>query len=84
MNLLVSILVGAIAGWLADKLFTRFSFSIWMQIGLGILGGFVGGWILGNDLEQLLGMSSIVARIITSFLGALIILFIAGLIKGNK
>lgn len=35
MNLLVSILVGAIAGWLADKLFTRFSFSIWMQIGRG-------------------------------------------------
>lgn len=84
MNLLVSILVGAIAGWLADKLFTRFSFSIWMQIGLGILGGFVGGWILGDDLEQLLGMPSILSRIITSLLGALIILFIAGLIKGKK
>jgi uncharacterized membrane protein YeaQ/YmgE (transglycosylase-associated protein family) len=84
MNLLVSILVGAIAGWLTDQLFKRFSFSIWMQIGLGILGGFVGGWILGDDLEQLLGMSGIVPRIITSLVGAIVILFIAGLVKGKK
>ncbi|WP_353723205.1 GlsB/YeaQ/YmgE family stress response membrane protein [Dyadobacter sp. 676] len=84
MNLLTSILVGALAGWLADKVFSRFSFSIWMQIVLGIIGGLVGGWVLGDDLEVVLGLPSLISRILTSFVGALIILGIAALIKGKK
>ena len=84
MNLLTSILVGALAGWLADKVFSRFSFSLWMQLVLGIIGGFVGGWVLGDDLEVELGLPPLVSRIITAFLGAVIILGIAALIKGKK
>lgn len=83
-NLLLSLLIGAIAGWLADKVFTRFSFSLWIQILLGIIGGFVGGWVLGNDLETILGLPFLVSRILTSFVGALIVLGIAALIKGKK
>ncbi len=83
-NLLTSILIGALAGWLADKVFARFSFSLWIQILLGIVGGFVGGWVLGNDLELVLGLPSIVSRVITSFIGALIVLGLAALIKGKK
>lgn len=83
-NLLISILVGALAGWLADKVFSRFSLSLWVQLLLGIGGGFVGGWILGNDLETVLGLPSIISRILTSFLGAIVVLGIAALIKGNK
>lgn len=84
MDIIVSILVGALAGWLADLMFNRFSFSIWMQIGLGIVGGFVGGWLLGDDLQQLLGLPVLISRILTALAGALLILFIAGLVKGNK
>ena len=65
-------------------MFNRFSFSIWMQIGLGIVGGFVGGWLLGDDLQQLLGFPVLISRILTALAGALLILFIAGLVKGNK
>lgn len=83
-NLLISLLIGALAGWLADKVFSRFSFSIWVQIILGIVGGLVGGWILGDDLETVLGLPSLVSRILTSFVGALIVLGIAALIKGKK
>jgi len=83
-NLLISILIGALAGWLADKVFSRFSLSLWVQILLGIVGGFVGGWILGNDLEAVLGLPSLVSRILTSFVGALVVLGIAALIKGKK
>lgn len=84
MGLLISILVGAIAGWLADLVFKRFSFSLWMQILLGIVGGFVGGWLLGNDLQVMLGLPELLSRIITAFLGALVVLGIAGLIKGSS
>jgi len=84
INLLTSILVGALAGWLADKVFSRFSFSVWIQIILGIVGGFVGGWVLGDDLEIVLGLPSLISRILTAFVGALIILGIAALVKGKK
>ena len=83
-NLLVAILVGALAGWLADKVFARFSFSLWMQLILGIIGGFVGGWILGNDLESIFGLPSLAARILTSFLGAVVLLGVAALIKRGQ
>ncbi|KAA0992070.1 GlsB/YeaQ/YmgE family stress response membrane protein [Dyadobacter aurulentus] len=83
-NLLISILVGALAGWLADKAFSRFSFSLLMQLILGIIGGFVGGWVLGDDLETILGLPSIISRILTAFVGASVILGAAALIKGRR
>lgn len=77
MGLLVAILVGAIAGWLADLVFRRFSFSLFAEILLGIAGGFVGGWIFGRD-------GGIIDQILTAFVGAVIILGIAALIKGRS
>ncbi|CCH55165.1 transglycosylase-associated protein [Fibrisoma limi BUZ 3] len=77
MGILVSILVGAIAGWLADLVFKRFSFSLLVEILLGIAGGFVGGWIFGRS-------TGLLDNILTSFVGAVIILGIAALIKGSR
>ncbi|WP_018620928.1 GlsB/YeaQ/YmgE family stress response membrane protein [Spirosoma luteum] len=77
MGILISILVGAIAGWLADLVFKRFSFSLIVQILLGIAGGFVGGLLFGRD-------GSVLDQILTSFVGAVIILGIAALIKGRS
>ena len=83
-NFLLSILIGALAGWLADKAFTRFSLSLWVQIMLGIAGGFVGGWVLGDDLESVLGLPSLGSRLLTSFFGAVIVLGIAALVRKGK
>jgi len=77
MGILVSILVGAVAGWLADLVFKRFSFSLLVEILLGIAGGFVGGWIFGRT-------GGIIDQILTAFVGAVIILGIAALIKGSR
>ena len=77
MGLLTSILVGAIAGWLADLVFKRFSFSLLIEILLGIAGGFVGGLLFGRD-------GGLIDQILTSFVGAVIILGIAALIKGRS
>lgn len=77
MGFLIYILIGAIAGFLADLVFKRFSFSTIMQILLGMVGGFVGGLIFGSSTDFL-------DRLLTSFAGAVIVLFVAGLIKGNQ
>ncbi len=73
----MTILVGAVAGWLADLVFKRFSFSLLAEILLGIAGGFVGGWIFGRA-------GGLVDQILTSFVGAVVILGIAALIKGRS
>lgn len=74
MGILTSILVGAIAGWLADLVFKRFSFSLLVEVLLGIAGGIVGGLIFGKS-------SGILDGILTSFVGAVALLGIAALIK---
>ncbi|MBO0931185.1 GlsB/YeaQ/YmgE family stress response membrane protein [Fibrella aquatilis] len=76
MGILTSILVGAVAGWLADLVFKRFSFSLLVEILLGIAGGIVGGFVFGKS-------TSLIDAILTSFVGAVVILGIAALIKGN-
>lgn len=81
MNLLITILVGGIAGWLADLAFKRFSLSLLYQIGLGILGAFVGSWLFDGELRTMLGLPDLVSRVIEAFVGAAIILFIVILVK---
>ncbi|WP_342089080.1 GlsB/YeaQ/YmgE family stress response membrane protein [Dyadobacter sp. OTU695] len=83
-SVLVSIPIGGLAGWLAGKAFSRFSLFLWVQILLGMAGGVVGGWLLGNDLQTVVGFPAIISRCLTAFIGAIVILGVVGLIKGNK
>lgn len=83
MEILVTILIGAIAGWLADLVFKRFSLSLFTEIILGIVGAFVGGWIFGNAFNMGDG-NGFLGRILTAFVGACIVLGIAALIKGSR
>jgi len=74
MNFLAWIIVGLIAGWLAGQVMKGGGYGI-----LGILGGFVGGWVFG-----LLGIwpgGGIIGSIIVAFLGAVILVWITRLVK---
>jgi len=81
MNLLITILVGAIAGWLADLAFKRFSLSLLYQILLGIAGAFVGSWLLGGELSSELGLPDFISRVLEAFVGAAVILLVVMLVK---
>jgi uncharacterized membrane protein YeaQ/YmgE (transglycosylase-associated protein family) len=77
--ILVWIIVGAVAGWLAGLVVRGFGFGLVGNIVVGILGAVLGGWLFGA-----IGFSffpGIVNSIITAFLGAVILLFVARLIK---
>lgn len=74
MGLIISLIVGAAAGYLADLAFKSFSFSFPRQILLGIAGAFVGSWLLEGEIESMLGLPSIVSRIAEAFVGASVIL----------
>ena len=78
-SILVWIIVGGIAGWLADKFVSSVSLGLVTAIIVGILGAFIGSWLFG-----VLGISiggGIVATIIVAFIGAVVLLLIVGAVR---
>ena len=61
MGILTSILVGAIAGWLADLVFKRFSFSLLVEFGKssGILDGILTSFV---GAVALLGIAALIKK----------------------
>jgi len=78
-SLIIFILVGAIAGWLAGQIVKGFGFGLLGNIVVGIVGAFVAGLVLPTVGLSLGG--GIVAAIIHATLGAVILLFLIKLVK---
>ena len=78
MNLLIFLLIGALAGWLAGVVIKGRGFGVLVNIIVGVLGAFFGGWLLPR-----LGVSfgGDMGLFITAFIGAVILLAIISLIK---
>lgn len=79
MGLLYSLLIGAVAGWLAGKLMKGGGFGLLLNIVIGIIGGVVGNWLFG--ILNITFMEGLIGDILTGAIGASAILFIAGLFK---
>lgn len=83
MEIVVVLLVGAVAGWLGSTIFKGSGFGLIGNIIVGILGSFVGSWLLGGVLGVSLG-DGWLGAILTGAIGAIVILFIVSLIFGRK
>lgn len=78
-TILIWIIVGAIAGWLAGLVVRGFGFGLVGNIIVGILGAALGGWLFGA-----IGFSffpGILNTILTAFIGAVILLLIVRVVK---
>ncbi len=75
MDLIVSIIMGILAGFIACKLTKQEGQGCLINLVLGVVGGFVGGWLFG-----VLGLTFInpswLGALITSVVGAVIVLWI--------
>jgi uncharacterized membrane protein YeaQ/YmgE (transglycosylase-associated protein family) len=80
MSILIRILLGGIAGWLAGKFMKGEGYGIIVDIILGLVGGWIGGSILG---WLGVGGGGSIAYLFTAFLGAVLLVWIVRLIKGN-
>ena len=80
-SLLVILMVGIIAGWLAGQIMQGTGFGIVGDLLIGIVGAFIGSWLL-PQLGIHLGLG-IVAAIINATIGALILLLIIRLVRGG-
>jgi uncharacterized membrane protein YeaQ/YmgE (transglycosylase-associated protein family) len=78
--LISTLLVGAVSGWLAGQIRQGFGFGLLGNIIVGILGAFVGNWLFRSVLHVSLG-SGLVSTIATAVIGALVLLFLLGLVK---
>jgi len=80
-SLLVIILVGLVAGWLAGQIVRGAGYGLFGDLVIGIAGAFIGGWLL-PQLGIHLGVG-VVASIINATIGAVLLLCAARLVRGR-
>ena len=81
-NWLTWLIVGAVAGILADFLVSGIRLGLIGKIIVGIIGAFLGGWIFSS-----LGISigtGLLAQIIHATIGAILILIVLALIRRKR
>jgi uncharacterized membrane protein YeaQ/YmgE (transglycosylase-associated protein family) len=79
-SIIVLIIIGAIAGWLAGKIMSGGGFGLLGDIIVGIVGAFIGGWLWGVLGLPGLGVWWLTA-IVSATIGACLLLFIIRLVK---
>ena len=77
-SLIILLIIGAIAGWLAGVVVKGYGFGLIGNIVVGIVGAFIGNWLfpqLGFTMEYPVG------AIVSATVGAILLLFVIGLIR---
>jgi uncharacterized membrane protein YeaQ/YmgE (transglycosylase-associated protein family) len=77
--ILIILIVGAVAGWLAGQIVRGMGFGLIGNIVVGIVGAFIAGWLLPR-IGIVIG-GGMVASIINATIGAVVLLVILGLIR---
>jgi uncharacterized membrane protein YeaQ/YmgE (transglycosylase-associated protein family) len=77
--LIIWLIIGAIAGWLAGLIVTGYGFGPVGNIVVGIVGAALGGWLL-PQLGIFTG-GGIPGAIITAVVGAVVLLLLIGLVR---
>jgi uncharacterized membrane protein YeaQ/YmgE (transglycosylase-associated protein family) len=87
MGIILWLVIGGVIGWLASIVMrTDGSQGIFLNIVVGIVGAFLGGWLIG----PLLGAPSInsgvisIGSLLVSFLGAVILLALVNLFTRKR
>jgi len=78
MEIVVILIIGAVAGWLGSNIYKGSGLGIIGNIIVGIAGSFVGYWLLGKLGVSLGG--GWIGAILTGAVGAIVILFLLNLI----
>jgi uncharacterized membrane protein YeaQ/YmgE (transglycosylase-associated protein family) len=77
--LIILLVIGAIAGWLAGMIVKGYGFGLVGNIVVGIAGAFIAGWLFPRIGFILTG--GILATIVNAVIGAVILLLAVGFLK---
>lgn len=78
-TILVWLFIGAVAGWLSGLIVKGGGFGLLGDIAIGIIGAFIGGWLLPR-LGVVLG-EGLLAAVASATVGAVVLLLILRLIR---
>jgi uncharacterized membrane protein YeaQ/YmgE (transglycosylase-associated protein family) len=78
--LIIFLIIGAIAGWIAGVLVKGFGLGLIGNIVVGVIGSFIAGWLLPKVGVKSIVNNPIADQIIFAVIGAVILLIIIGLI----
>jgi uncharacterized membrane protein YeaQ/YmgE (transglycosylase-associated protein family) len=81
-SLIVSLVIGAIAGWLATRVLKKTGFGLIGDIIIGVIGGYIGNWLWDVLHLPPVGGFWWVSAIVTSTVGAIVLLVLLRLIRG--
>jgi uncharacterized membrane protein YeaQ/YmgE (transglycosylase-associated protein family) len=81
-SLLVILVVGVVAGWLAGQIVRGAGFGLIGDLLIGIVGALIGSWLL-PQLGIHLG-AGIVRAIINATIGAILLLLVIRLLRGGS
>jgi len=77
--MIYTLIIGALSGWLAGVIRQGYGFGLLGNIVVGIIGAYLGSWLF-DQLDVHIG-SGTVSQIATSVIGALVLLFLIGLVR---
>src|SRR6187455_2151586 len=80
-SLIIIVLVGIIAGWLAGQIMRGAGFGLIGDLIIGILGAFIGSWLL-PQLGIHLG-TGLISAIVNATIGAVLLLLVVRLVRGG-
>ncbi len=78
-TLLIWLVIGAVAGWLAGVIMKGYGFGLLGNIVVGILGSVIGGWLFGTLFVGSPG--GLLGAILGATIGAVILLFLLRLVR---
>jgi uncharacterized membrane protein YeaQ/YmgE (transglycosylase-associated protein family) len=78
-SIIIMLVVGAIAGWLAGNIVRGFGFGLLWNIIIGIVGAFIGVWLLTR--LGFVPFSGFIGSIVNAVIGAVVLLLIVGFIR---
>ncbi len=79
MNIILFIVIGIIAGWLAGKIMKGKGFGLIGDLIVGVAGSFLGSWLFG--LMKISAGGGFLGDLVTALVGAVVLLFVLRLIK---
>jgi uncharacterized membrane protein YeaQ/YmgE (transglycosylase-associated protein family) len=81
MHILTFMLVGLLAGWLAGTVTRGQGLGVFADIGVGIVGAFIGAYLFSAMGLLAYGF---IGHVVMAFLGAVVLLLVVGLFRRSR
>lgn len=83
-SLIITLVLGAVAGWLGGQLFKGSGLGLIGNIVVGIVGGFIGYWLLPKIGLHINTGTAWLNYILTAAIGAVVLLAVINIISGRN